>query len=63
MQLLERERLLVLAELQPDEASILSFDFSRFPAIADPAICGTKLPQLVERFHGAIPGGKTRPLC
>ncbi|MGR3603563.1 MAG: hypothetical protein ACU0FH_24430, partial [Heliomarina sp.] len=34
----------------------ISSGFSRFPAIADPPICGTNLSQLVDHFQGATPG-------
>ncbi|WP_245820737.1 integrase core domain-containing protein, partial [Flavimaricola marinus] len=33
----------------------ISSGFSRFPAIADPPICGTNLSQLVDHFQGATP--------
>ena len=37
------------------ELDTISSGFSRFPAIADPPICGTKLSQLVDHLQGAIP--------
>ncbi|MBL3701068.1 hypothetical protein GI582_00005, partial [Sulfitobacter sp. BDSS02] len=37
----------------------ISSGFSRFPAIADPPICGTNLSQLVDHFQGATPEGQS----